>query len=452
MNDPIGKSTSSQGYILFFLLMMTLVRGVIYASIVPPWQAPDETAQFERAKAALSTIDWRSTSNNPPVWYDDLIKSMFNFNYWDFVDTPRQTYDPMSSPSRYIALYQEIYNGNYGSRLAYLIIGWPSFLARHETITLQLYLVRLNTVFMNVGIVFLSYHITRLIFPNNPFLNWGVPILILFNPQHSHLLSTVNNGNLAELLATTALYFLVRGIITGFTWFNLLAILGFSLSAMWTKATAYFLPFAIGSVGLFYLWRYRSHWRWLLPMFAATTGIIFYFAPARLRQLMSWAWYGLIAGNFSLDPIVPIDLFRSFWAMPGWTSLILHPFWYQLWIICCILAIFGLFILLVTKWSLLLSSQIRPRIQALIILLVAAVVAVVVLFGWNAITQTIVYRQARSIYPVIVPISIFLLLGWQQLIPSIWRKEGLLTITIGLILFDTMVLFYYIVPFFYSRY
>lgn len=437
---------------LYLLLALALVRGVIYASVVPPWQAPDEPAQFERARAALSSTEWHSTSENGPGWYGDLIRSLFVFGYWDFLDTPRQTYSPDSSPSRYIGLYQELYGGLYGSRPMYAILGWPLFLARDRDITLQLYLVRLNMVLMNAGIIFLAYLITRTIFPDDTFLALGVPVLILFNPQHTHLLSTVNNGNLAELLGTGALYFLVKGIIKGFSWSGILAILGLSLAAMWAKATAYFLPFTIGTIGLFYLWRYRRQWPWLVPAGLIVAGLAFYFAPQRLLILSSWAWSGLKAGSFYLDPIVPRDLFRSFWAMPGWFILVLHPFWYRLLAIGCILAILGLTMFLVARWRLLFSEQFKPQIRALVVLAVATVVAIGVLLSWNAITHSIVYRQGRSIYPVIVPISLFLMLGWRQLIPANRRIFGLLAITAALFLFDSLVLFHYIIPFFYSRY
>ncbi|MFN8459439.1 MAG: hypothetical protein U0401_33115 [Anaerolineae bacterium] len=57
---------------------------------------------------------------------------------------------------------------------------------------LQLYLIRLYTVLMGVAIMWLAYGITSTLFPGDRFLCWGVPILILFNPQHTQLLATVS--------------------------------------------------------------------------------------------------------------------------------------------------------------------------------------------------------------------------------------------------------------------
>lgn len=439
--------------ILYFILALALGRGIIYASIVPPWQAPDEPPHFERARAALTAAEWTSTAENGPEWYGELARSLFTFDLFDFLDTRRLTYSPDAPLNRYIALYQEAYNGLYGSRVTYALIGWPLFLARQQDITLQLYLVRLNTVLMNVGIILLAYLLTKTIFPHEPFLYLGVPVLILFNPQHTHMLSTVNNGNLAELLALAALYVLVRGMLQGFSWLNILLVLVFSLAAMWTKATAYFLPFAIGSAALFYLWRYRRHWRWwFLPAGVFLVGLTYYFAPERLKLLIPGAWKTLQAQGFYLDPIVPQDLFRSFWAMPGWTIFYVHPRWYQLLALGCILAFVGLGMFLMTRWRSLWVGKFQAKAQTLMVLAVATIMAIGILLAWNGITHSIVYRQGRSIYPVLVPISIFLLLGWRQLIPKNWRKIGLLAVTLAFFSFDTMVLFHYLIPFFYSRY
>jgi hypothetical protein len=443
---------TSRQSIFGLLLALVLVRGFVYASFAPPWQAPDEPAQFERARAALTRADWNSTSLNEPPWYQDLKESLFVQGFWNFLDIPRPAYSPESRLGEHIALYQEHYEGLYGSRPAYAVIGWPLFLIPNRDIMVQLYLVRLNTVLMNVGIIVLAYLTTRTLFPQDTFLVLGVPALIVFNPQHTHMLSTVNNGNLAELLATAALYFMVRAIVKGFSWSNSLAILVFSLAAMWTKATAYFLPIAIASVGLFYVWQFRRRW-WLLPPIGLlAAGLIFYIAPERLRVLIASAWDIIRTNSFYLDPIVPIDLFRGFWALPGWFILELHAVWYQTLAIACLLAVLGLIILLVTKWRLLFSAQHQSRLRALVVLAVASLTAIGVVLVWNAISNSIVYRQGRTIYPVIVPISLFLMLGWRQLIPVNWRNPGLVGITATFFLFDSLVLFYYIIPFFYSRY
>ncbi len=438
--------------VLYFLLALALARGLVYASFVPPWQAPDEPAHFERAKAALAADDWAATSRTGPYWYAELPRSMLTFAVYDFLDTPRKYYSPHDYINRHVPLYQEGYQGLYGSQPTYALIGWPLLWAGHQDMTLQMYLVRLNTVLMNVGIILLAWLTVRLIFPRDKFLQVGVPALILFNPQHTHLLSTINNGNLAELLSTAALYFMVRTIIKGFSWLNLVAILIFMIMAMWTKATAFFLPFALAVAALFYLWQYRRYWRWALSASLISAGVLYYFAPERLRRLLVSAWQLIIAGDFYLDPIVPKDLFRSFWAMPGWTIFYIHPLWYQIIGGLCLLAIAGLVWLTVQKWPLRRAEAFQSRWQAVAMLAVAALTAIGILLTWEGLNSSIVARQGRSIYPVMVPVTLLLALGWRQFIPRDWRGVSLAAMLSAFFLFDAMVLFHYLIPFFYSRY
>lgn len=437
--------------ILFFILALTLVRGIIYAAVISPWQAPDEPAQFERAKAALKTEDWNSTAPTPPAWYADLRDSLLTHHFLSYTLIRAQN-DPEASLNHYIDLYHEVYGGTYGTRFTYAVIGAPLILAQYQDITLQLYLVRLGTVLMNVAIIFLAYLTVSTIFPNSDFLVLGVPLLIMFNPQHTYNLSTVNNGNLAELLATAALYFIARGLKQNLSLPNFGLALAFAWIAMWTKATAYFLFFTFGGVASFFLWRYRRHWHWLFLVLVLLSGLIYFLAPQRLSLLFSQVWPLLSQKQFYFNPQITSDIFKSFWAMPGWAILRLNSVWYQAWLIVCILSVGGGIALLIQRRRLLFSEQFQPQVHTLLVFALSIGVAIGIQVGWHVLTGTTLYRQGRSLFPVIVPIVIFLMLGWRQLIPVVWQKPGLLAITINLFLFDSMVLFNYIIPFFYSRY
>lgn len=446
-----SRKIPAERTILYLMLALAFVRGVIYAAVVPPWQAPDEPAQFERTRAALTAEEWANSAANELTWYSELRDSLVTFQFLDY--TLLRVENPSSaSLTAFFDFYQELYKGLYGSRLSYAVMGLPLFFIPHGNITLQLYLVRMNTVLIAVAIIFLAYQITRTLFPEGRFLILGVPLLILFNPQHTHIVSTVNNGNLAELLATGTLYFVVRGFMRGFSLLNITLALGLSLLAMWTKATAYFLLAPLGCIAVFHLWQYRRHWRWL-PLIAVTLGgLIYLLAPSRLNVLARMAWDRLTQGKLFFNPLVISDIFDSFWAMPGWAIVRLHPIWYQILLYFCLLAGLGLAILLVKRWPSVRSIQFQPQLQTLLVLGISIGTAVAIQVGWHILTGTLLYRQGRSLYPVIVPIAIFLLLGWRQLIPSTWQKPGLLLLGVAFFLFDSLVLLAYIIPFFYSRY
>ncbi|MDM8529919.1 hypothetical protein QUF63_02015 [Anaerolineales bacterium HSG25] len=448
---------------------MALIRGIIYASIIPPWQAPDEPAHFERAKAAFNTTEWVG-STEQPVWYNDLRASLFTFRFWHYA-LPHQHPAPDQPLNHYIQLYHEVYGGLYSNRVAYLVVGLPIAVISDQPIVTQLYAIRFYTVLFAVLMIWLGYQLTKTIFPNDLFLSLGVPTMITFSPQHTHLLSTINNGNLAEVLSTVSLLLLVRGAMIGFSWSLGGAIVGVAILAMWTKATAYFLLFPLLMVGFLYLLHYRRHWRWLILLGFLSMMVGYYFIPSRLATLIDEGWQHFIKDSLYLDPTYLSHVFRSFWAMPGWLHLRLDPFWYTMLFGfvgvagCGLIIRLGQFIYLKfttnqkhphncfvrqlsMTWQQCSSRQKRQQV-ALMILTSAILSAASIQIGWHIVTGSMAYHQGRSSYPVIVPLYLFLLLGWQQFIPTSKQPLGLITLTSLFILFDGLVLFDYIIPFFY---
>ncbi len=435
--------------LLALLLFITLARGVLYASIIPPWQVPDEPAQFERAKSALLTADWANTPASRPAWYPNLVRALFEFGFWDHIPEPRPA--SMNRPlAEYIDLYHDVYDGLYSSRPAFAALGWPALLAPKTNLIAQLYLMRLWAVLLNVGIVALAFALVKTIFPRDEFLQFGVPLLIAFNPQHTHLQAAVYNGSLAELLSLAALLLMVHVLLRGFSWPKLAGVLALSLLAMYAKATAYFLLVVLLLFALFVLWPQRRRWPWLLPALLLTAVGVWMFSPERVSDVLRQVQFWVLSGSFNLNPVVPRVMFGSFWALLGWLSLQLDRFWYQLLMLAVAAAFLGLGLMLLRYHRRLTDPRYRPQLKALALLAVAITVAVATPLFWSAITGTITYRQGRSIFPVIAPLMLFMMLGWRQLVPAGWRGVGLLAITAVFFLFDWLVLVYYAVPFFYS--
>lgn len=435
--------------IILLILALAFIRGVLYASLVPPWQAPDEPAQFERALAARSAAEWNTTPTTEPDWYDDLRDSLFTYRFADYlffeVSEARD-----QSLSSYIHLYHYVYDGLYSSRFAYQLVGLPLMVYAPTDIILGLYMVRIYTVLLAVGVVYLAFVTVRTLFPGNPFMIIGVPLFIMLHPQHTHLMAAVNNGNLTELLVTATFCLLVVGLMRGFSWITLGAMFGVAALALWTKATAYFLVIPLGWLGVLYLLRYRKRWPWFVGGMLVLPGL--YFAPERLKILVSESINRLLAGEFFFDSTLLPSIFQTFWAVPGWANVQLPVHWYQMWGVACGLAAIGWVVALGVRRRQLADAMYKPQLEALSVLAVAILAAFGIQVGWHILTGTLHYNHGRSLYPVMVPLSIFLLWGWQHLLPRGWHKPGLLALGMALFLFDSVVLFNYIVPFFYSRY
>ena len=451
LSEKQSSPSSLNQSLLLLILGLALIRGIIYAAVIPPWQAPDEPAHFERARAALDAEDWFRDSANAPAWYDDLRDSLLTFKLLNYTLSDAEN-DPESPLNHYIILYQELSKGAYANRPTYAVLGFPLVLTQDQNVVYQLYLVRLGMILINVIIIFFAYLITRTIFPKNDFLIVGVPLLILFNPQHTHMLSTVNNGNLSEVLVVIVLYFLTIGLRRGFSRTAILIIIGCTAAAFWTKATSYFLIAPLGAVCVAYLWKYRQKWPYIIVAGGVLAGLTYLFSPERFRFMIGMGWTLLKKSEIHFNPFVPERIFASFWAMPGWAILRLIPIWYQVLLIVCLLGLIGLVLLALQQRGRVRLIGRSPSGRTLLVLGIAVIAAIGVQLGWHILSGTLNFSQGRSIYPVMIPIAIFLMLGWQQLIPPVWQRQGLVVITTGLVLFDSMVLFSYIIPFFYSGY
>ncbi|MFZ4814313.1 MAG: glycosyltransferase family 39 protein [Phototrophicaceae bacterium] len=159
------------------------VVAVLYAVITPVWQAPDEPAHYNYVASlvengccpVIAAGDWDSaalnqlTSNKFPPELNSLI--------------PRIEYEDHQPP------------------LYYALATLPYVLANGELVA-----VRLFSVLLGAGIVFLAYAIGRMIAPARPTVALTAAALMAYVPQHVGMLGTANNDALAWLLAALALY------------------------------------------------------------------------------------------------------------------------------------------------------------------------------------------------------------------------------------------------------
>ena len=77
-------SSDKRGW-LALLLSLTLIRGLIYLSVTPPWQSPDETGHFEYAWliAHLGLLPTEDTLS--PPFERELLNSLYEWRYGEYI-------------------------------------------------------------------------------------------------------------------------------------------------------------------------------------------------------------------------------------------------------------------------------------------------------------------------------------------------------------------------------
>jgi hypothetical protein len=61
-----------------------------------------------------------------------------------------------------------------------------------------------------------------------------------------------------------------------------------------------------------------------------------------------------------------------------------------------------------------------------------------------------IHQQARYLFPAIVPIALFLVLGWRTWVPGRWQGRALGLGAALLVIFDLATLAIYQLPFYYG--
>jgi hypothetical protein len=443
---------------LLLLLGLTLVRGMIYAAVVPPWQAPDETGHFEYAWLVAQEGQLPDQEDVSPAFERELLGSLYEWRYGEY--TQRQM--PAQMPAHMNGLPESIFARRsrtvVGERFSLAYVWQALFLlpARHQGLVLQLYAARLSSVLLNVLIVLLAYRTFETLKPARPGLTALMAGLIVFLPQHTFINSTVGDGPMAELAACVVLYSWVTLFQKGIVGWRTTGIVIGTLAGIWSKTTAVFL---MPLNALLVLWwflrrqsegRDRQRWGVLL-----VSGVIL--------GLGIWLWSGTALGAKTLlgmDGFLSspewawvdsrgltlweglLSSYDSFWANFGWMTLPLSERWYG--------AVFAFSVLAVLGWVAGEQTESRPWGG---LMMSAALCMALGPFVWAALlTREAGYYQSqgRYLFPIIVPCAYLLVEGWDRLFSIRLRRPMAAIFLLFLVCFDSWSMAGYVWPYFYS--
>jgi len=144
-------------------------------------------------------------------------------------------------------------------------------------------------------------------------------------------------------------------------------------------------------------------------------------------------------------------MFQSFWARFGWGNIVLNAIWYQVLAILSLVAFAGL-CLFVSRVVRRPNSLARWQRQCLLLFFVGVTGIIILIFAreirnWDSLPGS--KPQGRYLFPLIIAVATFFMIGLRELVPVRYRKSWLVVFLGGLILLDSLCLIHYIIPFFY---
>ena len=439
---------------LLFIVAAYLVVGSLFAVTTPAWQNPDEPAHYNN----IATI---AAGDGLPVLhvgdYDQgYMDTLINGRFPSELSIDRVRYESYQPPLYYIAAVP-----------AYLI-------GQGSLLTLRLFGVSLGAF-----VIILLYLCAELVFPNKQLLSVGAAAFAAFLPMQVAMSAAVNNDGLAQLLLLAAMLVLLRwmrrrfydpvhhvdDVASGETgprergdW-PLLLVLGILLGlGMLTKIYAYMaLVLCGGMVGLTVWLRPRAQ---VLDggkaargptrgsFLAAIQSMLWVIVPAVLFVIPLWVRNITLYGGWDIlglrfhDAVVVGQqttaeylakngslaygeramtlTFRSFWGAFGWLSVFMDSRIYLLLLVFTGIVLCGLL------WSLARFISGRPetdldRFQFWILgfftLFVAAVFASYAWYNFK-----FVQHQGRYFLWGLLPISVFVALGWREVMQPLQGK------------------------------
>ncbi|UCC63879.1 MAG: glycosyltransferase family 39 protein [Anaerolineae bacterium] len=228
------------------ILILALVRGILYAIVIPLGQAPDEPTHFEYVKAVSRNLCQGNgdicVELRREIIASPLVGSNFDRYFYRLPrsillsDTPPDI--PGPDQFRHPPLYYWI-----GSVLL-------SPFSHHE-IAFQAHALRMFSVILSTLTLYVVYLTAHEVFPNRWRLQIAVPLLLLFIPAHTFLSSTINNDRLAELLLSMQFYLWSRIFRRGLNWRRALSITALLGLGLWTKNTTVIgIPLAIMALAI----------------------------------------------------------------------------------------------------------------------------------------------------------------------------------------------------------
>jgi hypothetical protein len=454
-----GQSVKRGPWLAVLLLSLALIRGLIYAALVPPWQAPDETGHFEYAWLIVQLGRLPNPQDVSPTFERELLALLYEWRYGEFIGRPL----PAEMPSRMDELPTQVFarrsrtvRANRFS-VAYL---WPALFLlpfRAQDLAFQLFVARFSSILLNLGIVWLAYCTFEALLPSRPKIVASMSAVVVFLPQHTFINSMVGDGPLAELMACLVLYCWVCLFRRGLrAWQFAGIVLGTTIGISSKTTAAFLIPVDVG-LALWWLMRgSRRTWTWrhatcvglctvlmgwgIWIWSRSSSGVRTLYYVRRLLSFPGLIWVDRRGITLVEALLLAYD---SFWADFGWMTFRISERWYGAVALLSLAALIG--------WG---SSRSGHDLPPWAVGVMSGAIFVAwAAFVWTALLgqESGYYQfQGRYLFPVIVPYAFLFVGGLVKLFPVRRQNYMMALLLLFLVFLDTWCLAGYILPYFYS--
>lgn len=467
-------TTGIPRFFVVFVTVLFLTRGLLYSSLFPAWQAPDEPAHF-------STISYIEAHRALPPWDATIdrsvIESMDRADYASILrgGRPRpdwQTWikDPRAESIRERRAWLTTPGAPF---LFHVVFSVPfGLISTSETLS-QLFIMRFIMALVSCLIIYIAYRSVRLLSPATPSLHILVPSVLCFIPVFTYISSSVSYDVLTNVLSAGFLWCMIADLSSGASRWRYPILGGILLGAgLLTKAAVLMLlPAALvwwGLAGWDASERLRQLYRFLaLGMIAFAIGGWWYarnvwqHGTLVYQRAPSWSTAGEMNSDLGLLTVeqlgwilVELPWHQDVWHLVsrpfvsivgyfGWGNAPLSTAYYV--VAACVGAIACIGLARACLKSPYPSVWVAVKENRA----VAGFTAAFVIYVFLLLAARGQAAQGRYFFPVIVP-GVFLLAGGlSSLIPVKYRPWGNWAILTGFVVFDTLVLLETIIPRYY---
>jgi len=243
-----GTGVRADRLALAMILLIGLIHGLLYLTLVPPWQHYDEPNHFEVVWLVANRALFPAPRDSDPGMNRQVVESMVRHGFYRGTGVP----DLQSSDPLRIGGYSQIGE----APLYYWLAAIPVAAARTAGIDAQLYLARFNSLLLYLLSLTAAWGVTRELTSEGSPLRLLAPLCLTLLPAYADVMTSVNNDVGAVAAFAFFLWGGVRLVKSGLrggktTLLNLLWTLGAALACAMMKTTVLLaLPLALIAVGL----------------------------------------------------------------------------------------------------------------------------------------------------------------------------------------------------------